>query len=88
MKDYNLEIIDAAFVAAGWAQHGKALLYRFHPDKDRNDQSFGEYGLQGRNTPRSHRPQEQAAVPYLLRKINGPNQRTIGSEDIHLPTLW
>ena len=47
----NLEIIDAAFVAAGWAQHGKALLYRFHPDKDRNDQSFGEYGLQGRKYP-------------------------------------
>ena len=39
----NLEIIDAAFVAAGWAQHGKALLYRFHPDKDRNDQSFGMF---------------------------------------------
>ena len=45
MKDYNLEIVDAAFVAAGWAQHGKALLYRFHPDQKRNDQFFNDYGL-------------------------------------------
>ena len=25
MKDYNLEIVDAAFVAAGWAQHGTSV---------------------------------------------------------------
>lgn len=51
MKDYNLEIVDAAFVAAGWAQHGKALLYRFHPDQKRNDQFFNDYGLEGTRYP-------------------------------------
>ena len=45
MQNYNLQIINAAFVASGGAIQAKGLLYRHRPDKGRGAQKAEDYQL-------------------------------------------
>lgn len=45
MQNYNLQIINAAFVASGVAVQAKGTLYRHRPDKGRDSQKTEDYQL-------------------------------------------
>lgn len=45
MQNYNLQILNAAFVASGVAIQAKGLLYRHRPDKGRDAQKSEDYQL-------------------------------------------
>ena len=45
MQNYNLQIINAAFVASGVAVQAKGLLYRHRPDRGRDSQKAEDYQL-------------------------------------------